>query len=70
MSTLSEYPYGCGRPAVIGRLLRMTTRRAPQPLSDPNRPVERAVTAALVLAVVAGVAWIGGMILTVAGWTL
>jgi hypothetical protein len=55
---------------VIGRLLRMTTRRAPQPLSDPNRPVERAVTAALVLAVVAGVAWIGGMILTVAGWTL
>ncbi|MCF1597799.1 MULTISPECIES: morphogenic membrane protein MmpA [Streptomyces] len=48
----------------------MTTHRAPKPLADPDRPVERAVTAALVLAVVAGLAWIGGMIFTVAGWTL
>ena len=48
----------------------MTTHRAPKPLADTDRPVERAVTAALVLAVVAGLAWIGGMIFTVAGWTL
>jgi len=48
----------------------MTTHRAPKPLADPDRPVERAVMAALVLAVVAGLAWIGGMIFTVAGWTL
>lgn len=48
----------------------MTTHRAPKPLANPDRHVERAVTAALVLAVVAGLAWIGGMILTVAGWTL
>ncbi|MGN9757687.1 morphogenic membrane protein MmpA [Streptomyces sp. SD31] len=48
----------------------MTTHRAPKPLADPDRPVERAVTAALVLALVAGFAWIGGMIFTVAGWTL
>lgn len=57
-------------PALIGRLGRMTTHRAPKPLADPDRPVERAVTVALVLAVVAGLAWIGGMIFTVAGWTL
>lgn len=48
----------------------MTTHRAPKPLADPDRPVERAVTAALILAVVAGLAWIAGMIFTVAGWTL
>ncbi|MFE6622675.1 morphogenic membrane protein MmpA [Streptomyces sp. NPDC008086] len=48
----------------------MTTHRAAKPLADPDRPVERAVTAVLVLAVVAGLAWIGGMIFTVAGWTL
>ena len=48
----------------------MTTHRAAKPLADPDRPVERAVTVALVLAVVAGLAWIGGMIFTVAGWTL
>ncbi|MDL5204916.1 hypothetical protein [Streptomyces sp. ALI-76-A] len=46
----------------------MTTHRAPQPLADPERPVERAVTAALILAVVAGLAWIGGMIYTVVQW--
>ncbi|MFE7857938.1 morphogenic membrane protein MmpA [Streptomyces sp. NPDC101209] len=50
----------------------MTTHRAraPKPLADPNRPVERAVTAALVIAVLAGLGWIGGMIYTVAGWSL
>ncbi|MBY8344364.1 hypothetical protein LXH13_33175 [Streptomyces spinosirectus] len=48
----------------------MTTHRAPKPLADPNRPVERAVTATLILAVLAGVGWIAGMIYTVAGWSL
>jgi hypothetical protein len=48
----------------------MTTHRSPEPLADPERPVERAVTAALVLAVSAGFAWIGGMICTVAQWRL
>lgn len=47
----------------------MTTHRSPQPLSDPGRPVERAVTAALVLAVVAGVGWIGGMLYTMLAWS-
>lgn len=70
LSTWTEYPYGCGRAAPVGRLSRMTTHRAPKPLADPNRPVERAVTAALVLAVLAGLGWIGGMIYTVAGWSM
>ncbi|MER5214536.1 hypothetical protein ABT063_29235 [Streptomyces sp. NPDC002838] len=48
----------------------MTTHRAPKPLADPDRPVERAVTAALVLAVLAGLGWIGGMIYTVVGWSV
>ncbi|MEV0171593.1 hypothetical protein AB0I00_10810 [Streptomyces sp. NPDC050803] len=48
----------------------MTTHRAPKPLADPNRPVERAVTAALVLAVLAAFAWICGMIYTVVQWPL
>ncbi|MDT0433133.1 MULTISPECIES: morphogenic membrane protein MmpA [Streptomyces] len=48
----------------------MTTHRAPQPLTDPTRPVERAVTAALVLGVLAGAAWIAGMVYTLADWTL
>jgi hypothetical protein len=47
---------------------RMTTHRSPKPLADPNRPVERAVVAALVLATLAGLAWIVGMIYTVAQW--
>jgi hypothetical protein len=47
----------------------MTTHRTPKTVSHPARPVERAVTAALLLGVVAGLAWIGGMIVTVAGWT-
>ncbi|WP_179332655.1 MULTISPECIES: morphogenic membrane protein MmpA [Streptomyces] len=47
----------------------MTTHRAPKPTAAPAQPVERAVTAALVLAAVAGLAWICGMIYTVTGWT-
>lgn len=63
------------RVGMIGRLCRMTThrmprQRSPKPLADPNRPVERAVMAALVLAVLAGLAWICGMIYTVATWPL
>lgn len=49
---------------------RMPRHRSPKPLADPNRPVERAVLAALVLAVLAGLAWICGMIYTVATWPL
>ncbi|MFF3935761.1 morphogenic membrane protein MmpA [Streptomyces phaeofaciens] len=48
----------------------MTTHRAPKPLADPNRPVERAVNAALALAVLAGVGWIAGMIYTMVQWPL
>ncbi|MEU0228038.1 hypothetical protein ABZ177_27300 [Streptomyces sp. NPDC006284] len=48
----------------------MTTHRAPrQSAHRPGRPVERAVVAGLVLAMAAGVAWIGGMIYTIAGWS-
>ncbi|MCT9010041.1 hypothetical protein N4G66_35280 [Streptomyces rhizosphaerihabitans] len=53
---------------MIGKLIRMTTHRAPKPAADPARPVERAVTAALVLAVPVGLAWMGGMIYTVMAW--
>lgn len=49
---------------------RMPRHRSPKPLADPERPVERAVTAALVLAALAGLAWICGMIYTVATWQL
>ncbi|WP_196217950.1 morphogenic membrane protein MmpA [Streptomyces blattellae] len=52
----------------------MTTHRAahrsPKPLADPGRPVERAVNAVLILAVLAGLGWIGGMIYTVLEWQL
>ncbi|GAB7105892.1 hypothetical protein JCM4814A_42060 [Streptomyces phaeofaciens JCM 4814] len=48
----------------------MTTHRAPKPLADPNRPVERAVNAALALAALAGVGWIAGMIYTLVQWPL
>jgi ferric-dicitrate binding protein FerR (iron transport regulator) len=56
----------------------MTTRRAPEqvahhpahrPVHRPARPVERAVVAGLVLAVGAGLAWIGGMVFTIAAWS-
>ncbi|WP_199815516.1 morphogenic membrane protein MmpA [Streptomyces griseus] len=48
----------------------MTTHRAPKPLADPERPVERAVTAALVIAGLAGLGWIVGMIYTLAAWPM
>lgn len=54
----------------VGRLGGMTTHRAPQPLADPGRPVERAVNAALILAVLAGLGWIVGMIYTLVQWPL
>ncbi|WP_371663861.1 morphogenic membrane protein MmpA [Streptomyces sp. NBC_00280] len=46
----------------------MTTHRASKPVASPVQPVERAVTAALIVAALAGLAWIGGMIYTVTGW--
>ncbi|WP_181139942.1 morphogenic membrane protein MmpA [Streptomyces sp. Ru71] len=48
----------------------MTTHRAPKPLADPARPVERAVNVALVLAVLAGLAWICGMVYTLVAWPM
>ncbi|MET7848789.1 hypothetical protein AB0D78_12545 [Streptomyces avermitilis] len=48
----------------------MTTHRSPKPMARPAQPDERAVTAALVLAVIAGLAWTVGMIYTVLGWPL
>ncbi|MFD3314637.1 morphogenic membrane protein MmpA [Streptomyces sp. NPDC058656] len=48
----------------------MTTHRAPKTATSPTQPVERAVMAGLLLAVLAGVAWIAGMIYTVMGWPL
>ncbi|MFJ8107751.1 morphogenic membrane protein MmpA [Streptomyces sp. NPDC096132] len=48
----------------------MPTHRAPKPLADPNRPVERAVNAALVLAVLAGLGWIVGMVYTLVQWPM
>jgi hypothetical protein len=53
---------------VIGRVGRMTTHRAPKTVSHPAQPVERAVTAALLLAALAGLAWIVGMVVTVLEW--
>lgn len=58
---------GRGRP---GRLARMTTHRAPKPVGADGRPVERAVTIGLALAVVAGLGWIVGMIYTLVQWPL
>ncbi|MFG2119998.1 morphogenic membrane protein MmpA [Streptomyces sp. NPDC048710] len=48
----------------------MTTHRSAKTVTRPAQPVERAVTAALVLAVVAGLAWIGGMFWTLLGWRM
>ncbi|GHI03168.1 morphogenic membrane protein MmpA [Streptomyces cellostaticus] len=48
----------------------MTTHRPAKPVTDSAPSVERAVTAALILAVVAGLAWIGGMLCTLLGWQL
>jgi hypothetical protein len=39
-------------------------------MATPSRPVERAVTAALALAALAALAWIAGMIYTLAQWQL
>ncbi|MEU0965739.1 hypothetical protein ABZ357_10025 [Streptomyces sp. NPDC005917] len=46
----------------------MTTHRARKPVAGPAQPVERAVNAALVLAVVAGFAWTAGMLCTLVQW--
>ncbi|MET9825363.1 MULTISPECIES: morphogenic membrane protein MmpA [Streptomyces] len=47
----------------------MTTHHAPGIPAHSGRPVGRAVAGGLVLAVGAGLAWIGGMIYTIVGWT-
>ncbi|EKX64559.1 hypothetical protein STRIP9103_08498 [Streptomyces ipomoeae 91-03] len=47
---------------------RMTTHRAPKSTAGPTQSIERAVTAGLLLALIAGLAWIGGMIYTLTGW--
>ncbi len=65
----SEYAYGCAAVRRPGRVGGMTLHRAPKYSAEPGRPVGRAVTAGLVLAVGAGLAWIGGMIYTLAGWS-
>ena len=70
MSTSTEYAYGCARTGPTGRLARMTTHRSAKTVNHPAQPVERAVTAALVLAVVAGLAWIGAMFWTLLGWQM
>ncbi|CAL9641460.1 morphogenic membrane protein MmpA [Streptomyces griseomycini] len=48
----------------------MTTHRAPKPAAPSAHPVERAVTIGLVLAVLAGLGWIAGMIYTLLEWPL
>ncbi|SOD68111.1 hypothetical protein SAMN06272781_1359 [Streptomyces sp. 1222.2] len=53
---------------MIGRLCRMTTHRAPKPATAPTHSVERVVTTGLLLALIAGLAWIAGMIYTLTGW--
>jgi hypothetical protein len=58
---------GAGR---ADRLGRMTTHRAPKPVAGPTQTVERAVTTGLILAVLAGLGWIAGMIYTIAEWPL
>lgn len=60
---------------MIGRLCRMTTHRAPRntaatataATADSAPPVERALMIGLILAVIAGFGWIGGMLYTVFG---
>ncbi|WP_371236872.1 morphogenic membrane protein MmpA [Streptomyces pimonensis] len=47
----------------------MTTHRAAKPVAADPRPVGRAVTVALALAVPAGLGWIIGMVHTLAGWS-
>ncbi|KUN77762.1 hypothetical protein AQJ66_32835 [Streptomyces bungoensis] len=57
----------CAR-RLTGQAPPMTTHRSAKPLTGLAQPVERPVTAALVLAVVAGLAWTGGMVWTLLGW--
>jgi hypothetical protein len=57
----------CG-PARADRVDRMTARRAPKPPVRAARPAG-AVTVGLLLAVLAGVGWLAGMIWTIAGWS-
>ncbi|MBA2810409.1 hypothetical protein E0500_024190 [Streptomyces sp. KM273126] len=47
----------------------MTTHHTSKPAASPTQPIERAVMAGLVLAVIAALAWIGGMLYTVTGWS-
>ncbi|MGW1026017.1 morphogenic membrane protein MmpA [Streptomyces sp. NPDC002577] len=54
--------------AAVGRLCRISSHRAPKAAAAPLHPLERTVTAALVMAVIAALAWIGGMIYTVISW--
>ncbi|ANJ10485.1 hypothetical protein GCM10010220_57360 [Streptomyces parvulus] len=56
------------RPRRTGRVERMTTRRTPEYRAPAGRPVGRAAAAGLALAVVAGLAWVGGMVCTLVGW--
>ncbi|WP_414497880.1 morphogenic membrane protein MmpA [Streptomyces sp. CRN 30] len=44
----------------------MTSQRAPESFARPGR----SVTAGMTLAMLAGLAWTGGMIWTIAGWAL
>jgi len=58
---------------MIGRLGRMTTQthighRAPKPA--PLHPVERTVMAALIVAGLVGLGWVGSMIYTIASWSM
>ncbi|MFC5243876.1 morphogenic membrane protein MmpA [Streptomyces atrovirens] len=48
----------------------MTTHRAAKPVAADSRPVERAVTVGLALAVLAGLGWIVGMVYTLVEWPL
>ncbi|GGX96096.1 hypothetical protein GCM10010358_57400 [Streptomyces minutiscleroticus] len=54
---------------MIGRLCGMTTHRSPKPAASVGT-ADRAVTAALVLALLAALGWLGGMICTVLGWSM
>ncbi|WP_320782965.1 morphogenic membrane protein MmpA [Streptomyces sp. CRN 30] len=46
----------------------MTTHHAPKPAAGTVHHAGRAVTAGLLLAMLAGLAWVAGMIYTVSGW--
>ncbi|QDI67822.1 hypothetical protein CD934_03425 [Streptomyces calvus] len=48
----------------------MTTHGATKSVAADGRPVERAVTVGLTLAVLAGLGWIVGMIYTLVEWPL